>query len=498
MVMVQGTASSAGKSVLVCALCRIFRQDGLQVAPFKSQNMALNSFVTRDGAEIGRAQAEQAEAAGVEPSVLMNPILLKPEADAVSQVVLMGKAAGRLSALEYRARSSQLFEVVKNALEALRSLYDVIVIEGAGSPAEINLQADEIVNMRVARLHQTPVLLVGDIDRGGVFAALHGTLDLLEPGDRDLVKGLIINKFRGDVRLLQPGLDFIERKTGKPVLGVVPWLRETGVAQEDSVWLEQQQCAAGGSPDIAVIQLPHISNYDDFDPLAAAGARLRFVRAVAELGQPDLVILPGTKGTVVDMGWLRESGLADVVRERTAGGMPVLGVCGGYQLLGRAICDPLGAESTVPRTEGLGLLNAVTSYQPTKRTARVTATVMKGGGLWSGLEGQALTGFEIHMGTTESRESPLFKVRAEGESGTYSDGAVSADGRVAGTYLHGLFREEAFTRAFLGALRAGKGLAEPPRMPAASPASSRFDRLAAAVRDSLDMARVYRVLEGKE
>jgi cobyric acid synthase len=241
MLMVQGTASSAGKSVLVSALCRIFRQDGLSVAPFKSQNMALNSFVTRDGGEIGRAQAEQAEAAGLEPSVLMNPVLLKPEADAVSQVVVMGSVAGRLSAMEYRAWSPRLLEVVKEALETLRSLYEVVVIEGAGSPAEVNLQADEIVNMRVARIYGTPVLLVGDIDRGGVFAALHGTLDLLGPGDRDLVKGLIINKFRGDINLLRAGLDFIEAKTGKPVLGVVPWLREVGVAQEDSVWLEHRR-----------------------------------------------------------------------------------------------------------------------------------------------------------------------------------------------------------------------------------------------------------------
>jgi adenosylcobyric acid synthase len=497
MLMVQGTASSAGKSVLVSALCRIFRQDGLSVAPFKSQNMALNSFVTRDGGEIGRAQAEQAEAAGLEPSVLMNPVLLKPEADAVSQVVVMGSVAGRLSAMEYRAWSPRLLEVVKEALETLRSLYEVVVIEGAGSPAEVNLQADEIVNMRVARIYGTPVLLVGDIDRGGVFAALHGTLDLLGPGDRDLVKGLIINKFRGDINLLRAGLDFIEAKTGKPVLGVVPWLREVGVAQEDSVWLEHRRSEPGGRrPDIAVIQLPHISNYDDFDPLAAAGAGLRYVRKAADLGEPDLLVLPGTKATIADMAWLRDSGLAGAVRALSTQGTPVLGVCGGYQLLGREIRDPRGEESVLRQIDGLGLLDAVTEYRPVKRTALVSATVLRAAGPWSSLEGEGLTGFEIHMGVTYGDEAPLFAVRAEGEVEVYKDGSVTADGRVAGTYLHGLFKDEGFTRSFLRALRSWRGLPEPEAAVETYGDGGRFDRLAAAVRGSLDMARVYSILEG--
>ncbi len=498
VLMIQGTASSVGKSLLVTALCRIFRQDGYRVAPFKAQNMSLNSAVTADGREIGRAQAVQAAAAGIEPSVDMNPILLKPEADARSQVVVLGRPMASLSAGDYNARTAALWEVVTGALDRLRAAYDLVVIEGAGSPAEVNLKASDIVNMRVARYTDAPVLLVADIDRGGVFAALVGTLELLEPDERALVHGLVINKFRGDRQLLDPGLDFLVRRTGTPVLGVVPYLPRLQIAEEDSVALERHRprdaapSLSGPPLEIAVVRLPRIANFDDFDLLAAEPAvHLRYVERREELGRPDLVILPGSKTTVADLGFLRATGLAGRIVELARSGTPVLGVCAGYQMLGVVLRDPSGVESSTPETAGLGLLPVETTFRPEKRTRRVRAKVVTRQGFFGGLLDTVVEGYEIHMGVTTTDGPPLFRVEADGEAGR-PDGCVGPGGIVAGTYLHGLFEGSASRRALIEWLGARRGL----RLTAGEVPSpdAEFERLADAVRANLDLATIRRLI----
>jgi adenosylcobyric acid synthase len=495
--MVQGTASSVGKGVLVAALCRIFRQDGYRVAPFKSQNMALNSFVTREGGEIGRAQAVQAEAAGVEPSVDMNPVLLKPEADHRSQVIVLGKVYRNLTAREYYDHTPHLLGVIEASLSRLRARYDIVVIEGAGSPAEINLREREIVNMRVALMAEAPVLLVGDIDRGGVFAALVGTLDLLTEAEREMVKGLIINKFRGDVSLLTPALDFVEKKSGRPVLGVIPFFRDIKVAQEDSVWLEEQhEPADRGGLDIAVIGLPHMSNYDDFDPFDEMGCAVRYVADATQMGNPDLIILPGTKTTVSDLNHIRARGLATSVVRLANAGTPVIGICGGYQMLGRLIRDPLHIESPETAVDGLGLLDIETAFTSAKTTTQVKARVVADRGLLEGLGGAEVNGYEIHMGQSNAPEhQAAFRVVAtpDGRTG-YADGTISENGLVFGSYIHGLFHNPAFTSAIVDRLRRQKGMSPPAS--AAFDRQAQYDELAKVVRESLDMDRVYRIALG--
>ncbi|MDP9373658.1 MAG: cobyric acid synthase [Chloroflexota bacterium] len=499
--MVQGTASDVGKSVLVAALCRILRQDGYRVAPFKAQNMALNAAVTIDGGEIGRSQAVQAAAAGIEPAVEMNPILLKPEAEARSQVIVRGRVWKTLPWREYYRERAPLLGVIRESLETLRAAYDVVVIEGAGSPAEINLKAGDIVNMRVAALADAPVLLAGDIDRGGVFAALLGTLELLDPDERARVRGLIINKFRGDLELLRPGLDFIAARTGVPLLGVVPHLPRLGLAEEDSVALERRANRPGdGGPavlDIAVIQLPRISNFDDFDPLAAEdGVAVRFVRAADELGVPDLAIIPGTKSTIADLAALREAGLDRAIVALAGGGTPLVGICGGFQMLGEAIEDPHGVEADAGRVPGLGLLPLRTVFGREKTTERARGVVAAGGGLLAGAAGAPVTGYEIHMGrTVGDLPAPLRMVERRGMPVDEPDGAASADGLVLGTYLHGLFDSPALRGAILRNLAARKGV--PPRAwgdEAAALREDPFDRLADHVRASLDMRRLYGII----
>jgi adenosylcobyric acid synthase len=420
VLMVQGTSSSVGKSLLVAGLCRLLSQDGYRVAPFKAQNMALNAAVTEEGLEIGRATAVQAEAAGVEPSVDMNPILLKPEGDSRSQIVLMGRPLESLPAHAYYERKQEFWAAVSSALDRLREKYDIVVIEGAGSPAEINLRAGDLVNMRVALHAQAPVLLVGDIDRGGVFASLLGTLMLLTPEERALVKGLVINKFRGDVSLLGSGLQMLEERAGVPVLGVVPYLRDLLISEEDSAGLE---ATSGGSGllDVAVIRTPRISNFDDFDLLAAEPAvSLRYVTDPMKLGRPDLVILPGSKGTVSDLRFLRETGLASAITALARTGTAILGICGGYQMMGEKILDPDGVESTVVETEGLGLLPAITTFAGEKRTVRVRATVNAGSGPFASAAGEEISAYEIHMGTTVHRGQAVFQL-CEGENDARGD-----------------------------------------------------------------------------
>ena len=493
--MVQGTASSVGKSIIVAALCRIFRQDGRRVAPFKAQNMALNSFITAAGGEIGRAQAVQAEAAGIAPTVDMNPVLLKPTSDSGCQVIVLGKVARDISARDYYQYTPSLLETVTAALGRLRSEYDIVVIEGAGSPAEINLKDREIVNMRLARAAGAPVLLVGDIDRGGVFASLVGTLELLDDEEREMVRGFIINKFRGDVSLLQPALDFLEARTGKPVLGVVPYFRDIRIAQEDSVYLDERPPAASGELEIAVIRLPHISNYDDFDPFEEEGAAVSYVNQRCDLGDPHLIIIPGTKSTAADLAYLRSSGLAESILAKARAGTPVVGICGGYQMLGEKILDPQGVESPHHETAGLGLLPVVTEFAPEKSTRQVRATVMADLGLLAGAAGLEVGGYEIHMGQTRvASGAPAFHVCATPEGpADYADGVLDSRGMVMGTYLHGLFYNDAFRQAFLNNLRRLYGLAE---SNGATVSRDRdYDKLADLVRGSLDMPQVYRILE---
>ena len=500
VLMVQGTASHVGKSVLVSALCRIFRQDGFRVAPFKAQNMSNNSYVTREGGEIGRAQAVQAEAAGVEARVEMNPVLLKPEADHIAQVVRMGRPLVSARVRDYFGLKAQLWESVHGSLDTLRSEYDIVVIEGAGSPAEINLKATEIVNMRVALYANAPVLLCGDIDRGGVFAALVGTLELLEPEERDVIKGFIINKFRGDASLLTDGLVMLEERTGIPVAGVVHHYRDIHIPEEDSVALDiplrSDDSATAPVLDIVVIQLPHISNFDDFDPLAREpGVNLRYVSDAGALGRPDLVILPGSKTTIPDLAWLKSRGLAGAIGDRHREGAAVVGICGGYQMLGSHLYDPDGIESTIPEMDGLHLLPLTTVFAGSKETHRVHGQVSEGYGLLRGATGSPVTGYEIHMGRTvaEGLKMP-FRIDDRTDVSvtpdTAHDGAMDADGRVLGTYIHGLFHNGGLRRAMLEELARRKGVLLPPTEQLGA-MDAEFDKLADWVRGSLDMDLIY-------
>jgi adenosylcobyric acid synthase len=493
LLMVQGTMSHVGKTVLVAALCRIFLQDGLRVAPFKAQNMALNSFVTPDGLEIGRAQAMQAEAAGVPPAVEMNPVLLKPEADHRSQVVVMGRPMGSCSAAEYHRLKPSLLPLVLEALERLRSRYDVVVMEGAGSPAEVNLKTHDIVNMGVARRVGAPVLLVGDIDRGGVFAQLVGTVELLEPEERSLVKALVINKFRGDKSLLLPGLRFLEERTGLPVAGVVPYDPGLSLPEEDSVALEMVPRRADGVLDVAAVRLPRIANFDDLDPLRReAGVGLRFITRGDELGSPDLVVIPGTKTTIADLEQMRSSGIAEAITRAVSAGTAVVGICGGFQMLGLAVLDPQGVESDRAQARGLGLLPVSTVFRPAKTTHQVEARVEADRGLLEGCRGMAIRGYEIHMGESWGEaDSPFLLVSRSGEACRVPDGALSRDGWLLGTYIHGLFHNRDLRRRLLRNLARRKGVSLPE---STEGEDDPYDRLAALVRAHLDMGLIYRLL----
>jgi adenosylcobyric acid synthase len=500
--MVQGTASHVGKSVLVTALCRIFTQDGYRVAPFKSQNMALNSFVTKDGGEMGRAQVVQAEAAGAEPTVDMNPILLKPSGNASSQVVILGRPAGSFSALKYHTEfTSGVLDIIEGALDRLRKKNDLIVIEGAGSPAEVNLQENEIVNMRIARLAGAPVLLVADVDKGGALASLVGTLELLAPEDRDRIVGFIINKFRGDPNLFRPAVDFLEQKTGKPVFGVVPYFQDFRIQEEDTIPRERfgSEQVGRGEVEIVVIHLPHISNFTDFDPLEdEPEVRLRYVGSGNRLGQPDLIILPGSKNTVSDLAFLNRTGLAGQILERRLAGTPVIGICGGFQMLAREINDPLHTESDLPQVQGLGLLDTSTTFTAGRVTNQVEAEVAGSGLFLCGAPSSRITGYEIHMGRTELAPDtrPAFTIlMRSGEKVYFPDGAVSSDGLVFGTYIHGIFDSDGFRRHIVNTLRRKKGL-EPLATVTISALEQRrkdFDKLADLVRGSLNLQLLYQV-----
>ena len=484
-IMVQGTMSGAGKSLLVTALCRIFTQDGYRVAPFKSQNMALNSYVTADGLELGRAQAAQAEAAGIPCDVRMNPILLKPSSDTGSQLIVMGEVRGQYDAKEYFRMKRALIPEIMKAYNSLAEEHDIIVIEGAGSPAEINLRQDDIVNMGLAELVNAPVILAGDIDRGGVFAQLYGTVALLQPEERKRVIGTVINKFRGDVELLRPGLRQLEELTSLPVLGVIPWMK-IDIDDEDSLAPRLEKTETAGRPlDIAVIRLPHVSNFTDFSPLEEHPAvGVRYVNRVEQLGRPDLIILPGTKNTMGDLRWLREMGLAEEILVLHGSGTAILGVCGGYQMLGRSLSDPENAESG-GTAEGLGLLPCETVFTGKKTRTRRQAVCDAGP-----FAGARLEGYEIHMGRTRSAAAPFCIM----EDGT-EDGAVAEN--VFGTYLHGLFDSGELVERVAGWLAERKGIRIPEQKTEnrAAYRNRQYDLLADTVRSSLDMKTIEQAME---
>ena len=506
-IMIQGTMSSAGKSLICAALCRIFTQDGFKTAPFKSQNMALNSFITEDGAEMGRAQVMQAEAAKIRPDARMNPILLKPTSDVGSQVIVNGHVLGNMPAASYFKDKKQLVPEIMKAYLSLEEEYDIIVIEGAGSPAEINLKKNDIVNMGMAKMVDAPVLLAGDIDRGGVFAQLYGTVALLEEEERKRVKGLIINKFRGDVEILKPGLATLEELTKIPVAGVIPWIYAK-LDDEDSLAPRLSRVQAGAGVDIAVVRLPHISNFTDFNPLEQQpGISLRYAGDVKTLGQPDMVIVPGSKNTMSDLKWMRQNGMEAAILKLAAANVPVLGICGGYQMLGESIEDPDGEEGG-GSLHGMGLLPVRTVFGKEKVQTRVTGEILQnpgaGDGLFAALSGSVFSGYEIHMGhTTGNGKNSFSRIRTltngstEAEEDWQADGAVC--GNVAGTYVHGLFEDESLTKNLCGALLSKKGIcAEALTQDYGAFKESQYDLLAEKVRKALDMEQIYRMMEKQE
>ena len=479
-IMIQGTMSNAGKSLLCAGLCRIFRQDGYRVAPFKSQNMALNSFITADGGEMGRAQVVQAEAAGIAPDVRMNPILLKPTTDVGSQVIVNGVVQGNMRAMEYYRRKREFVPAVLEAYDSLAAENDIIVIEGAGSPAEINLKQEDIVNMGLAKLVDAPVLLVGDIDRGGVFAQLYGTVALLEPEEKARIKGTIVNKFRGDRKILEPGLETLEQLCGVPVAGVIPYVY-VDIDDEDSLSTRFTRDTGRKDIDLAVIRLPRISNFTDFAPFERfKNVSVRYVEKVSDLHDPDMILLPGTKSTIADLKWLRESGLEAAVLKAASAGTPIFGICGGYQMLGRTVSDPEQVEAAgISEISGMNLLDMDTLFRGEKVQTQTEGIFENIPGLFSCLNGLAYQGYEIHMGRSIERRS-----------------AVTCKGNVYGSYIHGIFDAPGVAEAILGALCRKKGL-DPARLGSFDPKAykeAQYDKLADAVRSGLDMELVYRVL----
>ncbi|MEW6623430.1 MAG: cobyric acid synthase [Bacillota bacterium] len=503
-IMLQGTSSNVGKSVLCTALCRIFHQEGYRVAPFKAQNMALNSAVTPDGGEIGRAQGAQAEAAGIKATVHMNPILIKPKQDLHAQIIVLGRPIGDMSAKQYRSDYLAKAEpLVQDSINRLKEEYDVLVIEGAGSPAEINLKDRDIVNMKTAELADAPVLLVADIDRGGVFASLIGTLELLEPHERARVKGFIINKFRGDLDLLKPGLVFLEERTGIPVLGVIPYIHDHGIDEEDSVCLSEKRGngALNMPVQIAVIQLPRISNFTDFNPFfGLPGTSVRFVQKGEPIGDVDAVIIPGTKNSILDLVYLKEEGYFEEILKLADRGKYIVGICGGYQMLGRMLFDPHGTEAGIGDQEGLGLLPCVTTFGPEKSTHQVEGVILYGSGFWKDLAGKRIKGYEIHMGQSEVLDENQWLVKINVRSGKevqLKDGAVARAGKVFGTHIHGLFDNTDLLLSFINSIRIDKGL--PPLEITELNIFQReknYDKLAAMVKNHLDMERLYRIMGG--
>jgi len=536
--MIQGTSSHVGKSVAVAAICRILKQDGYSICPFKSQNMALNSFITASGGEMGRAQVVQAEACGLEPEVFMNPVLIKPVADARAQIIFMGKVLKNMSASEYDGKKKIFLDKIKELLDDIKSKFDYVIIEGAGSPAEINLLENDIVNMRTAVIAGSPVILVGDVDKGGVFASFYGTVKLLPATFQKYIKGLLVNKFRGDVSLLQPGNDYIAQKLDIPVLGTIPYFRDIHIEEEDSVNLEREQERAAslsrskgnkvdGRVVIAVIYLPHISNFTDFDALKhEEEVSLVYVRSAADLAvlDPHLIIIPGSKSTINDLIYLRESGIEKEIKKQCSRQTSVIGICGGYQMLGRVITDRFKSESkSTGSIEGMGLLNIATDYLQKKNTYQVEFDLKDGirdlfgtccntlGDLSGGSsQYKKMKGYEIHMGISKVMGPgndliPLFNISRRGnEEAIMEDGLLRLDREnkkmVMGTYIHGVFDNYIFRRSLLSVL---KGLYNIRSGPTGSSIrsyddfkQSQYDRLADLFRENMDMDLFYKILKG--
>ena len=497
VIMIQGTMSNAGKSLVTAGLCRVFKQDGYKVAPFKSQNMALNSFITKEGLEMGRAQVMQAEACGIEPSVNMNPILLKPTNDVGSQVIVNGEVLGNMSARDYYKKKTELIPHIMEAYNNLAKEYDIIVMEGAGSPAEINLKENDIVNMGMAKLVNSPVLLVGDIDRGGVFASIAGTLMLLEEDERKMIKGTIINKFRGDVNILKPGLDMIEEITKTPVVGVVPYM-ELDIDDEDSLSERFNSNGTVDLIDIAVIRLPRISNFTDFNTFEyIPGVSLRYVKSVRELKDPDMIILPGTKNTMEDLKWLRESGLEAQILKQAAKGKVIFGICGGYQMLGMELSDPFNVESGGTMA-GMGLLPTKTVFEKEKVRTRVSGNFNEVSGILAELSYVEFEGYEIHMGQTtyDFNEEELTTIdNVNGEDIIKNDGLYKDN--VYGSYIHGIFDKEEVSKAIVESLCIHKGIdySSISTVDIEKYKEEQYDKLAEGIRNSLDMKAIYKILE---
>jgi adenosylcobyric acid synthase len=490
-IMFQGTGSTVGKSLTVAAVCRILKDMGYSVAPFKSQNMALNSFITKEGKEMGRAQVVQAEAARIEPHVHMNPILLKPTSYVGSQVILNGEVYRNMKAAEYFTSKDFLIPHVKTAFNALNEKYDVIVIEGAGSPAEINLRSRDIVNMGLAEMVDTDVILIGDVDKGGVFASLYGTVKLLTESEQKRIKGFLINKFRGDVSLLMPGVEMLEEKIGIPCVGVIPYIEKLKIDDEDSV-TERFGKKRDAALTIGVVKLPYMSNFSDFTVFdMEEDVNLIYVDDTGAMQQCDALIIPGSKNTIYDMLFLKKNGLDAGIQLFHQSGKPIVGICGGYQILGRQISDPFEVESIDPTIDGLGLLDVVTEMAKNKTTVQNEGTILNGFDSYQKLK---VGGYEIHMGESKrmSEATKPFIQTADG----HEDGAVNAAQTVFGTYFHGIFDNDAFRRAFINVLRSSKGL-----MPIAASVDfatakdAEYDRLAKQVKDNLNMTLLMQILE---
>lgn len=501
-IMFQGTASNVGKSLITAGFCRIFKEDGYKVVPFKSQNMALNSYITKEGLEMGRAQVTQAEACGLEPDVRMNPILLKPTSNK-SQVILLGKVYKNMNSEEYHKFKPELKTMIKETYEALGKEKDIVVIEGAGSCAEINLLEDDIVNMGMAEIADSPVILIGDIDRGGVFASLAGSIMLLKEEERKRIKGVIINKFRGDIKILEPGIKMLEEIIKVPVLGVIPY-SEVDIEDEDSLTQRfQKKVKDKRDIKIEVIRLPYISNFTDMNILETQeDVSLNYVNRGEGLTDPDMIILPGSKNTVMDLLYLKESGLDQEIIKASKKGALVFGICGGYQILGKLVKDPLGVESELKELGGLGLLDIETTFQGDKVTHQVEAEILEDKGYLKGLKGEKIKGYEIHMGVSkkEAGENLTKILKRSNQEIEELEGCINSEGNVMGSYIHGIFDNLNFTRGLLNNIREKKGLDT-----IKSKINSyeeykdlEYTKLGKLIRDNVDMEKIYQIVDNQE
>ena len=499
-IMFLGTASNVGKTTLAAGLCRILKQDGYKVAPFKSQNMALNSYITKDGLEMGRAQVTQAEAAGIEPDVRMNPILLKPSGKNRCQVIVNGKVLDTVSSSIYHDYKEKLAIMLKDTYKELSEEFDVIVLEGAGSCAEINLKDRDIANMGMAKISDSPVVLVADIDRGGVFASIAGTMLLLEEEERKRVKGVIINKFRGTVDLLQPGIDMLEDIIKVPVLGVVPY-SDLNIEDEDSVTDRFKKQFKKNDVNIEVIRTPYMSNFTDIHMLEIQeDVSVRYVEKGESLSDPDMIIIPGSKNTIEDLIYIRESGLEKQIKDLQQKGKLIFGICGGYQILGKKLYDPEQIESNIKEIDGIGLLDIETKFEKNKTTTQVEGIINSNlNGYLNTLEKLSVKGYEIHMGETIVKGNPLLTINKKlEEKVSYKEGCVNEDGNVVGTYIHGIFDDIKFSRELINHIRKSKGLEENKSYINSFEEfkNNEYDKLANILRECLDIEKIYEIING--